>query len=56
VDEQKKILIQLFMKGEEIKSEKKSAALMLAHLMSIAPETPSGYRNSPPACAQSHAC
>jgi hypothetical protein len=26
------------MKGEEMKGEKKSAALMLAHLISIAPE------------------
>jgi hypothetical protein len=32
--EYKKILIQLFMKGEEMKGEKKSAALMLAHLIS----------------------
>jgi hypothetical protein len=38
LDEQKKIPIQLFMKGEEMKGEKKSAALMLAHLISIAPE------------------
>ena len=38
LDEHKKILIQLFMKGEEMKGEKKSAALMLAHLISIAPE------------------
>jgi hypothetical protein len=34
LDEQKKILIQLFMKGEEMKDEKKSAALMLANLIS----------------------
>jgi hypothetical protein len=34
----KKILIQLFRKGEEMKGEKMSAALMLAHLISIAPE------------------
>jgi hypothetical protein len=32
--EHKKILIQLFMKGEEMKGEKKSASLMLAHLIS----------------------
>jgi hypothetical protein len=36
--EHKKILIQLFMKGEEMKGEKNSAALMLAHLISIASE------------------
>ena len=35
LDEHKKILIQLFMKGEEMKGEKKSASLMLAHLISI---------------------
>jgi hypothetical protein len=34
LDEHKKILIQLFMKGEEMKGEKKPAALMLAHLIS----------------------
>jgi hypothetical protein len=33
--EHKKILIQLFMKGEEMKGEKRSAALMLAQLISI---------------------
>ena len=38
LDEHKKILIQLFMKGEEMKGEKKFAALMLAHLINIAPE------------------
>jgi hypothetical protein len=37
--ELKKILIQLFMKGEETKGEKRSAALMLAHLISIAHAT-----------------
>jgi hypothetical protein len=36
--EHKKILIQLFMKGEEMKGEEKSAALMLARPISIAPE------------------
>jgi hypothetical protein len=34
LDEHRKILIQLFMKGEEMKGEKKPAALMLAHLIS----------------------
>jgi hypothetical protein len=38
LDEHTKILIQLFMKDEEMKGVKKSAALMLAHLISIAPE------------------
>jgi hypothetical protein len=32
--EHKKILIRLSMKGEEMKGENKSAALMLAHLIS----------------------
>jgi hypothetical protein len=34
LDKQKKNLIELIMKGEEMKGEKKSAALMLAHLIS----------------------
>ena len=34
LDEHKKMLIQLFMKGEDMKGEKKPAALMLAHLIS----------------------
>ena len=38
LDEHKKILIQLFMKGEEMKGENKSAALMLAHYISMALE------------------
>jgi hypothetical protein len=37
LDEHTKINIQLFMKGE-MKGEKKSAALMLVHLISIASE------------------
>jgi hypothetical protein len=36
LDEHKKILIHFFMKGGDMKGEKKSAALMLAHLISIA--------------------
>jgi hypothetical protein len=36
--EHTKILIQIFMKGEEMKGGEKPAALMLAHLISIAPE------------------
>jgi hypothetical protein len=35
---QKKILIQLCIQGEEMKGGKNSAALMLAHIISIAPE------------------
>jgi hypothetical protein len=38
LDKHTKILIQLFMKGEEMKGEKKPAVLMLAHLIGIAPE------------------
>jgi hypothetical protein len=34
LDEHKTILIRLLMKGEEMKGEKNSAALMLAHLIS----------------------
>ena len=38
LDEHKKILNQLFLRGEEMKGEKNSASLMLAHLISNVPE------------------